>query len=235
MLAPPLTANQLFLRAQAAWSARAQPAYEAFTLPCGVTFLAPQCAPEVQVRFVVRMTDGRTFAQTIAQPNAPAKILMRGGYITGPTGAPLGFFRRVPTGTGASALSPPNLASDPLRTIASVTAIDYAYDISIVGEERVGEIETIHLRLVPLREPNLYPLRDLWVASDSKEIIRLVYERPFEQSTARITYDFMPVGTPPIWAIVHIAASTPHEAVSEALSDIAFPQSEPASFFESEP
>lgn len=230
-----LTANQIFLSAQAAWTARAQPAYETFTLPCSATFLAPHCAPQAQIHFTVRLIDGRTFAQTIARPDAPAKILMHGGYITGPAGAPLGFFRRIPAAPEASALPPPNLAADPLRTIASVTATDYAYDIRLIGEERVREIETFHLALLPRREPDLYPLRDLWVAVDSHEIVRLVYERPFEQSVAHITYDFMPVGTPPIWAIVHITASTPHETVSEALNDIAFPRNEPESFFEEEP
>ena len=230
----PLTADQVFLSAQAAWTDRAQPAYESFTLPCAATFLAPQCAPEVQVRFIVRMADGRTFAQTIARPGAPAKILVRGGYITGPADAPLGFFRRVPDAGAEPAKPPPNLAADPLRTIATVTATDYAYDIRIAGKEKMGGIDTIHLTLVPLREPDLYPLRDLWVAADSHEIVRLVYERPYANSTARITYDFMPVGTPPVWSIVHIAASTSREAVSESLNDLTFPQAEPDSLFDGE-
>lgn len=228
---PPPDAEQIFLRAQAAWTARVQPAYVAFTLPCDATFLASSCTPNAQVRFVVRMTDGRTYARTIEQPGAPAETLVRGAYITGPADAPLGFVRSVPTGSAAPS-PPPNLAADPLRTIASVTAIDYAYRVRNLGREAVYGIEAYHLELTPLRRPDLYPLRDLWAAVDSYQIIRLVYERPFQRTTARITYDFAQVGTPVIWTIVHIAASTPHESVAESLNAIAFPPSEPDSLFE---
>jgi hypothetical protein len=228
---PPPDAEQLFLRAQAAWTARVQPAYVAFTLPCDATFLAASCAPNAQVRFVVRMMDGRTYARTVVQPNAPAKTLVRGAYITGPANAPLGFVRSVSPGNAAPS-PPPNLAPDPLRTIASVTAINYAYRVRNLGQENVNGTEAFHLGLTPLRKPDLYPLRELWVAVDSYQIIRLVYERPFQRTTARITYDFAQVGTPPIWTIVHIAASTPRESVSESLNDIAFPPSEADSLFE---
>lgn len=228
---PPQDAEQIFLRAQAAWTARVQPAYVAFTLPCEATFLAASCAADAQARFVVRMTDGRTYARTVAQPDEPAKTLVRGAYITGPADAPLGFVRSVPAGSAAPS-PPPNLAADPLRTIASVTAIDYAYHVRNLGQEAVNGIEAFHLELAPLRKPDLYPLRDLWVAVDSYQIIRLVYERPFQRTMARITYDFAQVGTPPIWTIVHISASTPHESVSESLNEIAFPSSEPDALFE---
>ncbi|HEY1975032.1 MAG TPA: hypothetical protein VGG89_00625 [Candidatus Baltobacteraceae bacterium] len=231
MLTPPLTAEQIFLRAQAAWTSRAQPAYVAFTLPCDATFLSPSCAPDAHLLFIVRMSDGRTYAQTIAEPGASPKILVRGAYITGPAGAPLGFVRRLPEGTPVAS-PPPNLAPDPLRTIATVTAIDYAYRVRIVGQETIHGVATTHLELTPLREPTLYPLRDLWVASDSYEIVRLVYERPFQRTTARITYDFAQVGVSRAWTIVHIAASTPRESVSETLNDISFPGSEPDSLFE---
>jgi hypothetical protein len=220
------TATDLFLRAQVAWSARAQPTYETFSLPCSATFLAAQCAPLTTARFIVRMTDGRTYAQTIEQPGAPAKVLLRGGYITGPAGAPLGFYRRVPAGAPGRA-PPPNFAADPLRTIATVTAVDYAYRVRLAGEEVLHGTTTAHLILVPLRKPEIYALRDLWVALDSYEILRLVYEMPFDAATARITYEFAPAGTPPLWTIVHIAAATRSEAVSEDLRDIEFPTTEP--------
>lgn len=231
-MTPPLTAEQIFLRAQAAWSARPQPAYVAFTLPCDATFLAPSCAPNAHVRFIVRMNDGRTYAQTIAQKDAPAKTLARGAYITGPADAPLGFVRRFPEGAPAPS-PPPNLAPDPLRTIATVTAVNYAYDVRMLGQETVNGVATLHLELTPLRVPNLYPLRDLWVAVDSYQIVRLAYERPFQRTTARITYDFAQVGALGVWTIVHIAAATPRESVAESLNDITFPPNEPDSLFES--
>jgi len=227
---PPLTATQIFLRAQATWSERAQPRYEAFSVPCSVTYLASRCSPAVRIRFIVRLTDGRTYAETIASDAQPASVLLRGGYITGPAGAPLGFYRRAPDNS-LPFTPPPNLAADPLRTIATVTAVDYAYRVRLIGDETLGGVTTAHLTLAPLRKPDVYLLRDLWVAVDSDEVVRLVYEEPFGKSSARITYDFAPVGETAIWTIVHISAATSREAVSESLDDIEFPPSEPDSYF----
>ena len=57
--APPhYSAQELFLKAQAAWSVRATPPYESFVLPCASTLLADRCAPGADVEFIVRLSDG---------------------------------------------------------------------------------------------------------------------------------------------------------------------------------
>ena len=66
------------------------------------------------------------------------------------------------------------------------------------------------------------------------EVVRFTYALLFKRSTALITYDFDPAGEPPIWTIVHIAASASGEAVSEELRQIAFPWDEPESYFDSQ-
>lgn len=226
-----LTAQQLFLRAQATWSARATPRFESFVLPCAATFLQARCTPGADVQFIVRLSDGRAYARTVATGGAAPVTLLHGAYLTGPAGAPLGFYRRVPQAGAPPATPPPNLAEDPLHTIATVTAVDVAYRIAVAGEETIGGIDTTHLGLQPLRDPAAYPLRDLWVARDTYEIVQLTYALPFKRSVALITYGFAPVGRPPLWTIVRISASAGAESVSEELRNVSFPANEPESYF----
>ncbi len=225
------TAQQLFLQAQAAWSARVTPPFELFVLPCAATFLESRCPPGADVEFIVRHSDGRTYAQTVATAGTTPVTLVRGGYITGPDGAPLGFYRRLPGSVTPKIGPPPDLADDPLRTIATVTAIDVAYRIRLAGDEKIEGVDSAHLVLEPVRDPAAYPLRDLWVARKGYEVMRLTYALPFKRSTALVTYDFAPVGTPPQWSIVRIAAVSGGEAISEDLREISFPPHEPQSYF----
>ncbi|HUN29445.1 MAG TPA: hypothetical protein VMV65_06540 [Alphaproteobacteria bacterium] len=234
----------IFTRAQTAWTQRQEPPYESFTLPCAQTLLADACAPGARVQFIVRFADGRTFAQTIAEDDRPAVVLLRGGFIVGPAGAPFGFYRRAPQ-PGATQPSatiappPPNLAADPIATIATVSAVDRAYDITLAGMQTLGSRVCYHLRLRPLRAPQTYPLRDLWIDAQTYDVVRLTYAWPFNDTTAQITYGFAPVGPHAIWSIVHIEAQavshglfTTHEqSVSEELHDIEFPASVPESDF----
>lgn len=228
-----LTPQQLFLRAQATWSARTVPRFESFVLPCAATFLEPRCSAGADVEFIVRLSDGRTYARMIATGGRSSIELMRGGYITGPDGAPLGFYRRWPEAGASPASPPPDLADDPLRTIATVTAVDVAYRIKNAGDERMDGVDVAHLVLEPIRDPTAYPLRDLWIARNDYQVVRLVYALPFKRSVALVTYDFAPLGRPPIWSIVHIAASADGASVAQELREIAFPGEEPQSYFES--
>jgi hypothetical protein len=236
MLIPDPTA--IFTQAQTAWSARAIPAYESFTLPCSSTLLADRCSADTQVQFIVRLSDGRYFAQTIAADGRPATVLVHGGDIVGPAGAPFGFYRRAPV-PGATAAAPSNLAKDPIATIATVTAMDRAYEITLTGTDQIGAYSCYHLRLRPLRDPQNYLLRDLWVDTTTYEVVRLNYAWPFNGTTADITYDFAPVGPQATWTIVHIQAQavshglfTTHvDRVDENLQNIAFPASEPDADF----
>jgi hypothetical protein len=230
----------IFTRAQAAWNARVVPPYESFTLPCEQTFLAKSCTAGTIVQFIVRLRDGRTFAQTLTPDGRPGIVLLRGGYAFGPAGAPLGFYRRAPAPGAIEPSTPPNLAVDPIQTIAVVRAVDRAYDISYVETTTIGTRTVYHLRLRPLRDPQQYPLRELWIDTTTYDVVRLSYVWPYNDTTATITYDFAPAGPQSIWSIVHIdAQATSHglfathtEHVSEDLQQIEFPPTVPDEDFE---
>jgi hypothetical protein len=238
-----LTGLEIFVQAQHAWQARAVPPYESFRVPCNQTFLTQQCSGEL-VEFTVRMSDGRTFAQAISPSGGAAKVLMQGGYITGPVGTPLGFYRALPNGD-SQATPPPNLAPDPLQTIATVTASGHVYDVKLSGEESIGGALCYHLTLRPQVDPDRYPLRDLWVNEKNFEVTQLVYDRPYDEKHARalVLYRFAPVGPSHVWTIVHIEAraamreffSTKTEGVSDDLDGLSFPASVPDWYFRPPP
>jgi hypothetical protein len=241
----PSETQRIFTRAQTVWNARAKPPYETFTIACDETFLADRCAGDTQVQFIIRLADGRTYAHTLARDGSASRVLMRGGYVVGPAGAPFGFFRRTPTPGAPPQPAPPNLVADPIETIdtiATVSAVDRAYDITLAGIETLGARRCYHLRLRPLRDPVSYPLRDLWIDTASDDVVRLTYAQPFNATTAAVVYDFAPAGAQSFWSIVHIEASASVRAlfsshtdrVSEELHDIEFPPSEPAEYFDPE-
>lgn len=222
----------IFTRAQVAWNARVVPPYESFTLPCELTFLAKSCSAGTIVEFVVRLRDGRTFAQTRGADGRPGTVLLHGGYAFGPAGAPLGFYRRTPAQGATPFPSPPNLAADPIQTIAVVHAVDRAYDITYVETTTIAARTVYHLRLRPLRDPQTYPLRELWIDTTTYDVVRLSYIWPYNDTSASITYDFAPVGAEAIWSIVHVDARARREHVSEDLHDITFPANVPDMDFE---
>lgn len=228
-------AEQIFAQAQQAWQERAVPPYEMFRVPCNQTFLAPRCPGET-VEFTVRTSDGRTFAQTFAPAGGPAKVLMQGGYITGPVETPLGFYRALPN-DGSPPASSPNLAPDPLQTIATVTASGHVYDVTLAGTENVDGTPCYHLTLHPEIDPERYPLRELWVAEATFQVVQLIYERPYteQHARARVLYRFAPVGPNLVWAIVHIEAQAKSERVSNDLTDLSFPASAPSWYFQPPP
>lgn len=224
-------AAAIFTKAQAVWNARSLPSYESFSLPCDQTFLADRCSAGTAVQFIVRMGDGRSFAQTIGAGGEPGIVLLRGGTMMGPAGAPFGFFRRAPVAGAAMQMAAQTVAAtDPVATIASVTAVDRAYDITL---ERPSSDARLYyrLRLRPLRDPTLYPLRELLIERDSYRIAGLTYAQPFNTSFATVNYRFAPVGAPQFWTIVHIDASAGRQHVSQDLQNISFPQDVPAADF----
>lgn len=239
-----IDATAIFLRAQQAWVARVVPAYESFQIACKQTFLSPRCGDGDVVAFTVRTSDGRTFAQAFSPTGAAGSVLLQGAYITGPAGTPLGFYRVLPNGA-APPSPPPNLAPDPLQTIATVSANAHAYDIAFAGEESVEGRDCYHLMLRPLLDPDRYPLRALWVDKTTFEVVQLRYERPYDERHTRATvlYRFAPVGAARIWTIVHIEAeatvhgllSAKSERVEDDLRDIAFPAEAPSWYFETAP
>jgi hypothetical protein len=232
----------IFLQAQKAWVARVVPPYESFHIACDQTFLAARCGTGDIVAFTIRNSDGRTFAQTVPANGGAPKVLLRGEFITGPAGTPLGFYRVIPASGSPPASPPPNLAPDPLQTIATVTANSHAYDIALAGEEIVDGRRCYHLKLHPRTQPEQYPLRDLWVEVSSFEVVALTYARPYDERDiwATVSYHFAPIGPARIWTIVHIEAeavergllTSKTERVADDLGDITFPAKVPAWYFE---
>lgn len=238
------TAEDIFRRAQRAWQARIVPPYERFRISCERTFLARRCESGEIAEFTVRMSDGRSFAQGLPPEGGAPTVLMRGGYITGPAETPLGFYRALGNEEPVPVPSPPNLAPDPLQTIATVTATGHVYDIELVGAASVDGRLCYDLTLRPEIDPDRYPLRELWVTETDFEIAQLAYERPYEEHMrARVLYRFAPVGPEHVWTIVHIEAqasvrglfSTKTEHVSDDLSDLSFPVSAPDWYFQPPP
>ncbi len=240
-----LDATAIFLRAQQAWAERAVPPYESFRVPCEQTFLGKRCERGDVVAFTVRMSDGRTYAEALPGQGGTPRTLLRGAFITGPAGTPLGFYRVLPSGGATPGPAPPNLAPDPLQTIATVTANSHAYDIALAGEESVGGRACYHLILRPLGDRDRFPLRDLWVDETAFEVAQLTYERPYDERNTRasVIYRFAPVGEARVWTIVHIEATAivpgflakTSESVSDDLRDITFPATAPTWYFESDP
>jgi hypothetical protein len=230
----------IFERAQRVWEERAVPAYVSFELPCTDTFLADRCPRGTTMEFVVRMSDGRTFARDAAT----GTIFMRGGYILGPAATPIGFFRSI-AGTSATAFanSPaPNLAPDPFAppSIATVVSVDRAYAATLAGTTTIGSHGVYHLVLRPLGDPKKLPLRDVWIDRQSFAVAGLTYERHASDDApaGTVHYEFAPLGTPPYWTVVKIWATLPVTAGAApatpqaTLDNVNFPSAEPPWMFD---
>jgi len=73
---------------------------------------------------------------------------------------------------GASQLTPDPQAT-PLREITHVEIAPREYQVEIVGNEQVMDVATIHLRLTPLRDPDIHRLRDLWLDPATDRTVQL--------------------------------------------------------------
>jgi hypothetical protein len=186
------------------------------------------------------MSDGRTFARS----TATGAIFMRGGYIVGPAGTPIGFFRSI-VGTAGTAFSnspPPNLAADPFAppSIATVVSIDRAYTVTLAGAETIGSRSAYHLVLHPLGDPAKLPLRDVWVDRATFAVDALTYARRASDDApdGTVRYEFAPLGSLPYWTVVKISAFLPvttgaAPATPEStLDNVSFPNAEPAWMFD---
>ena len=95
------------------------------------------------------------------------------------TSAPSATPGPLPSPAYAPALSPA-VAEKPLRELVRVEAVARDYRIELVGVERVRDADAYHLSLVPLRDPRLYRLRDLWVATSDYATLKLDLDGLFE-------------------------------------------------------
>jgi hypothetical protein len=102
-----------------------------------------------------------------------------------------------PRVTSAAAAPPaPDVATGsdaPLRELARVEAVSRDYAIAVAGIENVRGTDAYHLTLTPLRSPNLYRLRDLWIDADSFATVRLAVHglfdgKPYDDARFVVTY-----------------------------------------------
>ena len=73
-------------------------------------------------------------------------------------------------------------AGKSLKTITTVTAIDRAYTISLTGTEAIGGLYAYHLRLVPIRNFDVFRLRDLWIDVYTYQVLKLRVQGNFTSS-----------------------------------------------------
>lgn len=70
---------------------------------------------------------------------------------------------------------------DQLHVIATVSAKSRDYAATLVGMEQIDGHMDYHLKLVPLKNPSVFRLRDLWVRSDTYETDRAATRGNFSQ------------------------------------------------------
>lgn len=68
---------------------------------------------------------------------------------------------------------PSPVSASKLPTIATVTAIDRAYNVSLLGTETIGGLYAYHLQLQPTSHPNLYRIRELWVDAYTYQVVQM--------------------------------------------------------------
>jgi hypothetical protein len=148
--------------------------------------LDPLIEPDASFGLVRRageasLADGRMPSQLQASLNAAALAV--------PTAVPA----PTPTAVPSSAAS----SDAVLREVGRVEAVARDYRIALAGTEHLRYGDAYHLTLEPLHDPKRYRLRDLWVATDSFAVERIVLDGLFDGKPydgARWTIDYLPIG-----------------------------------------
>jgi hypothetical protein len=112
------------------------------------------------------------------------------------TASPSAGATATPLPTPVPTLSPEGEAT-PLHELARVEVFGRDYQIALVGIEHLAGGDAYHLSLTPLRNPQVYRLRDLWVATDSYATLQLAVDGLFEgkpYEDARWTVSYVPIG-----------------------------------------
>jgi hypothetical protein len=227
--------QQILDKATQVWENLPTPPFEAFTLPCHELLKKGAdgtCGSSTQMRVYLRMSDGMAHVETIPHDGGAPVVLEPAGHIYGPAYAPLGFTRKIGGSTRVGSLAADPLA--PLKTIASVTATNSIYDVTVAPDVCNGAA-AYHLTLMPRIQAATHPLRALVVNQASFRVCALTYAIAFNGGEATVRYDFEDRGNPPIPFIVKISAQVPYHSLigvrytdsSEELQDIAFPTEVP--------
>jgi hypothetical protein len=226
-----LSGQQILDKVTTVWQSRPEPPFEAFTMPCHELLhqgAEGSCGASRFMRVYMRASDGMAHVETIPAPGEKPVVLLPEGRLYGPAFAPLGFTRKLGDNKRVGSLATDPLSS--LKTIASVTATSYAYDVTVSPGSCDGGAGYA-LSLTPRATDGSHPLRALLVDSASYRICQLTYVLQFNGGSATVQYDFSYEGQPATPVIVRIDAQVPYRSLlglrssntSEDLTDIAFP------------
>ncbi len=98
------------------------------------------------------------------------------------------------TAVPAPAQSPSIFATEkPLRTLVRVEAVARDYAIAFVGTDKLESGDAYHLALTPLRDPQTFRLRDLWIDPSSYATLELGMQglfdgKPYDDARWIVTY-----------------------------------------------
>ncbi|HTA39913.1 MAG TPA: hypothetical protein VK760_12595 [Candidatus Acidoferrales bacterium] len=122
----------------------------------------------------------------------------------------------------APALGPtPSPEGTGLKTIAVVSAAQHEYTVRLDGDETIDGATFEHLTLRPLRDPNRFRLRELWVDSATKLPRRAIVSRNFTvapEDTVAWVVDFATIGGG-VYIASENALSTLQEAHGRVVSN----------------
>jgi len=197
--APALSGDEIFANVRSAWQVRTTPQFVSYT----VAVDALKNGHEVALAYQGHLDEGddsfhvdRFSSQELADPHVARGIKV---FFVLPAGFAIDLSRKPePTDyIGFPSLSPrysfglqrsvivdsPEAADANegagLRTIGRVKTIGRDYDITVLGTETIDGRPAYHLKLVPVRSPDRFRLRELWASVDTFATLRLIVARNF--------------------------------------------------------
>ena len=233
--AQPLSATDIFDRAEQAAAGRARPDFIEYTQYAA--FIRRGRVRAQTDRIILRTADGKTNVTPADGSNAETHVDDR------PLVFPTSTFGLVERGAGGSSLfdgrpeAPPGPA-----VIGRVRATSRRYDVTLAGTEQLAGASVFHLVLVPRFDPSRNRIRALYVDTVTFQPRRIVIEyfaaRGPVRSRPTVTFDYARIGD--AWVIAHAAmdfvlrmAFVAYGGSGELrISDVRFPPVEPDWLFD---
>ncbi|MEO6991650.1 MAG: hypothetical protein ABI202_09050 [Candidatus Baltobacteraceae bacterium] len=204
----------IFARAREVWSARTDPAF----ITCGVRVRYEHAGRifDDWYQDSYRAADARLAVAALPQPEDAKRL---GGVVfsifgakvfdTNPDAEPVVLappqvppndafgIAPPPTPVPAPPIAPvPKPSASPLREIGFVVQRERAYRIELVGVETLRYGDAYHLKLTPLRDPEVNRLRELWIAKVGAATLRAVVAGLFNgppYGSVSWTIDYVPI------------------------------------------
>ncbi len=205
------TPDEIYANAQRAWTAHVPPSHLGYTIVVTVTDHGVVKTRHYHAN--ADTLDGSVDAQAISDeeragdPQAARGVKLIAGIKShnhyfnkqlGPRDVDfLGVPQLAPDYTfGVShrrlrAYADPEIAQAPTQAnpggvqIGRVTAVARRYVVSLAGVETIADRPAYHLTLVPVAEPARYRLRDMWVDTETSDVLQLRTEGNFDSPFTR--------------------------------------------------